>query len=342
MRVSNELSLFGFDLGRLLGFVRLGVSQLLWGDEAGLRDAFAPELLFLSLETIKTDDLDRALLRAGQDGKPYLAAVMPEADTLHFTVTLPRAAEPYLEDVVRGEISAKTPFGLENTSWGFRIVKRRESELDVTIAIVAKQTAKDAFAEASRVLSSYASGLELWAAARDIRVQLRDFQSDTRRSEYLYTLKLTAARLLLAIAGVLLLLSVPSMWVSQTDAQLESLLTEARRSSAYAVESRDRLMSTIDRQGRARDYFGQYVDYRPWLHRVAALTPDSVYFNRFSFEERSLTISGLAENAAEFQSQLVNTTLFSELSAPSAFTRDDRAGRERFTLTMKVPVDAEL
>jgi len=334
--------LFGFDLSRLAAFMRLGASQLLWGDEAGLRDRFAPELLFLSLGTINTDDLDRVLLRAGQDGKPYVAAVMREIDTLHFSLTLPRAAEAYLEDVVLGEVSAKTPFGLENTAWGFRIVKRSESELDVTVAIAAKDTAKDAFAEASRELASHASGVELWTADRDIRVQLRDFQSDTMRSEYLHILKLTAAKLLLAIGGILLLLSAPGIWVSQTDAQLESLLTEARISSAEAVESRDRLMFAIDRQARAREYFGQYVDYRPWLHRVAALTPDSIYLNRFSFDERSLTISGLAENAAEFQSQLVNSALFSELSAPSAFTRDDRAGRERFTMTMKVPMDADL
>ena len=42
MAVTNQWSLFGLDLGRVADKCRLGVNQLLWGDEAGLRNRFYP------------------------------------------------------------------------------------------------------------------------------------------------------------------------------------------------------------------------------------------------------------------------------------------------------------
>ena len=81
-------------------------------------------------------------------------------------------------------------------------------------------------------------------------------------------------------------------------------------------------------------FFSEHVSYRPWLHKVAAATPDSVYLNRLSIEEDVLTVSGLAVNAADYQAAMVETGSFSEVTAPAAFTLDNRASRERFTLTM--------
>ena len=59
-----------------------------------------------------------------------------------------------------------------------------------------------------------------------------------------------------------------------------------------------------------------------------------MYFNRLGLEGKTLTVSGFAKNAADYQSVLAEAGLFAEVAAPSAFTRDERVGRERFTLTM--------
>ena len=61
-----------------------------------------------------------------------------------------------------------------------------------------------------------------------------------------------------------------------------------------------------------------------------------MYLTRLSLKEKRLTISGLAENAANYQNALAEAAVFSELEAPSAFTRDARVGAERFTLTMQL------
>jgi Tfp pilus assembly protein PilN len=67
---------------------------------------------------------------------------------------------------------------------------------------------------------------------------------------------------------------------------------------------------------------------------LAAVTPDSVYLNRLSIKDNVLTVSGLAVNAADYQAVLVESGIFSDVTAPAAFTLDNRANRERFTLTM--------
>ncbi|GIR70778.1 MAG: hypothetical protein CM15mP74_20290 [Halieaceae bacterium] len=59
--------------------------------------------------------------------------------------------------------------------------------------------------------------------------------------------------------------------------------------------------------------------------------PDSVYLNRLSIKDNVLTVSGLAVNAADYQAVLVESGIFSDVTAPAAFTLDNRANRERFT-----------
>ena len=48
MAVSNHWELFGLDLSRGVDKLKLGVSQLLWGAEAGLRQKFYPEASLLN------------------------------------------------------------------------------------------------------------------------------------------------------------------------------------------------------------------------------------------------------------------------------------------------------
>ena len=83
------------------------------------------------------------------------------------------------------------------------------------------------------------------------------------------------------------------------------------------------------------------IDYAPWLHRVAKITPDTAHLNRLALDGRRLTISGVSDNAADYQATLVSAEWVRNLSAPSAFTRDKRSGRERFTLTMTLVDGAE-
>ena len=48
MAVTNQWELFGLDLSRVIDKLKLGASQLLWGEEAGLRQKFYPKPVSLN------------------------------------------------------------------------------------------------------------------------------------------------------------------------------------------------------------------------------------------------------------------------------------------------------
>ena len=114
---------------------------------------------------------------------------------------------------------------------------------------------------------------------------------------------------------------------------------EVQRRTEKLVDVRQALVESTDKLSSAASFFANKPDYRFWLHKVAEITPDDVYLNRLSLEEDQLTVSGLAVNAANYQSLLSSSKLFSGLTAQSAFTRDARAGRERFSLTMSIDME---
>ena len=74
---------------------------------------------------------------------------------------------------------------------------------------------------------------------------------------------------------------------------------------------------------------------------MAEITPDEVYLYRLSIKNDLLTVSGLAVNAADYQAGLVDSALFVDVTAPAAFTLDNRVNRERFTLTMGLSAQGE-
>ena len=154
-------------------------------------------------------------------------------------------------------------------------------------------------------------------------------------------MKRFALRLAAGTAGIAFLSLIPVIWSWQTAQQYGELLYETEQRSAEIVKVREALVEAQDRVSEANEFFSSHETYRPWLHKVAAITPDEVYLYRLSIKNDLLTVSGLAVNAADYQAGLVDSALFVDVTAPAAFTLDNRVNRERFTLTMGLSAQGE-
>lgn len=342
MPSSKDWSLFGFDLSLIAARLNLGWHQLLWGDEAGLRAKYCPppNFVFPSLPEQGFENDENSIEVDAET--EHIALVIPESKVLPFRFVLPVAAEAYLEAAAQAQVAEKSPFNPEQTAWGFRLVERREGELAVDVAIVALNTLNTVSRSTQKVSGmGDAIEVEIWAQTAHGEVPIKGYEGKRRRSIYFQQLRNIWLRCLAAILGVFLLICIIPVWFAQSASFYESLRVEAEQRSAAAVNSRSALLTARESEAEALKFLTQYADYRPWLHKVAQLTPDSIYLNRFSIDGGSLVISGIAENAAEFQSTLATTELFDDLSSPSAFTRDSRAGGERFTLSMTIPQDTQ-
>jgi Tfp pilus assembly protein PilN len=249
-------------------------------------------------------------------------------------MTLPASAEIFLEEAAAAHVTSHSPFTGEETCWGSKIVDRSDGALAVEIIIVARSTAEAAATAVRRTFAPHEVPFGLSANTDRACVALNGYQDAALDAPYLANLKQYLLRLGGALAGIVFLAIIPVIWSMQTAQQYSDLLQETEQRSKQIVAVRGELVDAQERVSEAGRFFSEQVAYRPWLHRLAAVTPDSVYLNRLSIKDNVLTVSGLAVNAADYQAVLVESGIFSDVTAPAAFTLDNRANRERFTLTM--------
>ena len=330
----NPWSLFGLDLGRFADSAALGLRQLLWGEEAGLRRSLYPSIPLITAG--HADGVDLAtfgLVIDDANPEEFAALLMPPELTLIKAIRLPVEAELDLASAMTLEATANSPFGEEDTCFGWRLVSRNGDTLDLLLAI-ASRTSIASF------LKGYSgrrpSQLEIWATQDHHILMINGFGESNRAQNYLLTLTSMAKRIALIGLGMLMLISLPAVMLSIRAEQLQEILTATEIEAGEATAARNGLVEAEDRLSAAKGYFVNRMQYDDWLDRIASLTPDSVYFTRLGFDNDRLTVSGMALNAAEYQTILAESNAVADLIAPSAFTRDSRTGKERFTLTMRL------
>jgi len=331
MNPQNQLSLFGVDLSIGVRRIKLGVRQLLWGDEAGLRQWFCPPLAL----TYSGDVSESVVAEIAERGWAQL--VIPGSQTLETVATLPVQAEIYLDEAIESHVLSSSPFSPERTCWGYNLRERSATgDLLVDIVILSKEAASRAIALIQDNPGCRNVAVSLWAEVHGSPVEIRQMNDERWRTEYLANLRGFTGRLLLGVLGLLFLCSVPVFWFAQEAEHYSSLRRDVELRAAEVSRVRQTLVDTRDKLESAHTFLSAQPTYRRWLHKIAEVTPDNVYLSRLSLEGTRLTLSGLAENAADYQSSLAETGLFSEITAPSAFTLDARAGGERFSLIMVI------
>lgn len=325
----NQLNLFGLDLSGLYRRAVLGVQQVLWGDEVGLKAWFCPAVEYHPLE-----NLDTVAYPALKRAEGNIQVVLPESQVLVTQLNLPASAEIFLNEAVAAHVESRSPFSEDETAWGCKIVDRAGGSLAIEVIIVARSTANDASSAVRQALSSSGTSFGLSARTGRAYVALDGYQGSDLDAPYIARLRRFALRLVAGVSGIAFLSVIPVIWTAQTAQQYDDMLQATERRVKDIVRVREALVETQGRVAEARGFMSGHASYRPWLHRLSAVTPDAVYLNRLSIEGNVLTVSGLAVNAADYQAVLAEAGLFSEVTAPAAFTLDNRANRERFTLTM--------
>jgi general secretion pathway protein L len=326
----NQFSLFGLDLSELHKRVRLGVQQLIWGDEAGVKDWLCPKVDYYQLEDLQKT----AVPEEGEDAH-LIEVVLPESQVLAMSMTLPASAEIFLDEAVAAQVQSHSPFSVDETCWGSKVVARVNGSLTVEIVLVSRVTANEAMLSATEALDRVVP-FGISAKGPSAHIPLLEYRNSAIRERYFNNLRLFGLRTLGGVCGIIFLVLFPAMWTTQTAQQYETLLEETEQRSRGVVRLRSSLVEAQEQFAEARQFFAAQPDYRPWLHGLAGVTADAIYLNRLSLKSTTLTVSGLAMNAADYQATLAESGLFSEVNAPAAFTLDNRSGRERFTLTMEI------
>lgn len=339
---NTQWNLFGLDLALLVARCRLGVSQLTLDSRSRLYEMSFPAVTFYEADAeprARRPDVPSFLPDAFASAvrqQRAIAAVVPEDSVLSREIDLPREAEIDLQQVAAFEAAAHSPFPPEATVHGWQVLHRAEKTLRVLIAITSEEAVDAARDHAEACAGQSPNKTEVWARTDQDYVLLQGFGEAARRQQYYRALGFLAGRIALLVGAMLAVILVPLLWLSITNAQLEEQLTVTQERASRVTSVRDELLELEANVAVAESFFQGRPLYDEWLNYLALVTPDSVFFQRLQLKSSQLTITGLAENAADYQTVLASSESFSQLEAPTAFTRDTRQNRERFVLVMQL------
>ena len=328
----RNLNLFGLDLNGIWQHCRLAAEQLLFGTDSGLWDRYAPPVVVIKQDDVEIRETPR--LFSGGQQSARIALVLSDDVVLLKTEILPQAAEIHLHEVLAHSVKASSPFGEEDTRWGWRIVRRDGQDIELETAVTSSQLLERA------VSDSYSSGLnadvplEVYAKGKSGMITLPGYAEKERRAEYLGALRSALSQFAVTALVLLGLISLPAGWATIKAGQLEQLLDQTEERARAVTQVREDMMRAGENLVDAQHFFSDRFYYQDWLNLVASLTPDSAFLITLNLKGDSLTVNGLSDNAADYQGVLAASGYFSDLSAPSAFRFDSRSKRERFTLTM--------
>lgn len=365
----SNYTLFGLDLLQLAEHWRQGwLEALRWPCLARL---LPPEPVRL----LRPDGSEASWpARAKPAATHSLAVVLPDDLVLRQQLHLPLLPAAEQRQALELAVQAASPFPADATVWGYH------SEPDgkgvrIDLALAASAHVADyldqVFGDAAPRDSTAATGAATATAAdtltappaspsppppsarrrgdRDVEVWadgtpfvvLQGF-GETRREARLRRARLQIAALLgLSLVLLLALAASPALHKQQQVADAQARLDALGREVAPIVATRDALGKTnLQLQAIAT-----YIEARPdpvlVLGRLTQLLPDSVHLTRLEIKGHTVTIGGLADNAAGLMDTLGTQADFRDVKAPSAITRDRATGRESFSIEFKLAESVE-
>lgn len=333
----NAWVLFGLDLAPYLAKSRLAIEQILWGEEAGLYRYLSDSA---RLHSSAPDGDTPSLINVfgeqvhGSDESPVAshdALLLNHDAVLYREIILPASYEVQVAEAVELEVQNASPFPANRTRYGSRIVSRSDRQITVAIVITSAE-------EVERLVLNHQdvpSTAEIWCDGGERLVRINDGPGRGRReAHYLQRLQRLAYRIAALAVACFACLLIPAWTANIRADQLGLQLEEARATSKDASAFREALEQSADKLTVAAEQLQERHFYASWLHALAELTPDTAYLSRLEFTDDTLQISGYAENAADLQSRLVSSALFSDVTATTAFRRNARMSLEQFNFEL--------
>lgn len=333
---SNDLSLFGLDLSKTFGYVRLAWHDLLWGKDSPLRKAFA--------ETTKVKSANNE--QAGYyclGIKKNLAApkvlsnayILPDEIILQKNLKLPASLELELAEVVQLEILASCPFEPEETRFAWLSKSDGGDFIDVQVAMARKADIERHKIEAGLDENE----IELWAMLGSGVACFEGGALEHRNSRYKKRLLTTFSLLLISY---LLLLFSPAIISTARALQAEKVeqqFASLKQSSAKAVALKEELAKKNIVLEEVDSLLTENSNILQVLAGLTNISEDSVWFRSVRFDKDKLQLQGYADNAGEFLQLLSQHKAFEQVKQRGGIRKDRASGQEVFTVEMQLVND---
>ena len=328
--------LFGLDLRPYLASLRLAIYQIAWGEESGLFKRMSPDAQLRNADAVEPVLIDvfggeLSAVSSSAATAPEQALLLGNDEVLNREIILPVAFEAQWNQAVELEVQNASPFPPERTRFGSKILMRQNEQLTIAIVITSIE-AMERLIAANPEASKEA---EIWCDCGECLVRINDGDAlSPRQIRYLTRLQSLVVKCSAVLVAASVCLLLPAWAANIRSDQYATQLEEAKETSRSASALRAELDDYSEKLRISSERYSERVRHSLWLHALSAVTPDGAYLSRLEFKGRGAEVSGYADNAAELQSRLVASELFTDVTATAAFRRNARMGLEQFSFEL--------
>ena len=332
---TQQWDLFGFDVRQLRKVWRSAWREFLWGYDSPVK-ARLDEVVTVHSENGVT--FYHAGEQVTESNAECEAILLPDPLVLAKTVQMPLAVESDLDMAMSMEVRANSPFPEDDTGYGWKIVARSGSHLQIQLAIVSLSSAMSYLGRQYDCHDVRAK--EVWVKIGAAVIVLNGFGEKKRLTRY--NKRLVRVASLLGCSLVLLTLifglaaSVKYLELKQYQEMSANIGRQAKKASRMRVS----LVTANETISVVNAYVAEHPNPRQVLAKLTSLLGDDASLVNFSLKGRQLKFLGRAKNAAAVIQQLTNEPSFAAVTAPTAITKVRAV--EQFSLNIELVGDFPL
>ena len=275
------------------------------------------------------------------DGAAVAALQLPADRVLERQLTLPPLAPADVVQAVQLDVAAASPFGVEQTVWGFCTRRIDGDRLRVDSAITARQQVEQRLREAG-----FASGPppDVWVLAGtppDVAgavqpIVLRGFGEGVRQQIVRRGLVRRLGLAALALALLAALIVTPTALQRARARQATQSFDALQKQAAPQLAQREALLRQIDRMRTVATLLGQQVAMPPVLDLLTRAVPADAWLTALRVEGDKLVLNGQADDAAALVQRLAAQPGARDVRLASPATRGAGAAKETFIIELKL------
>lgn len=263
---------------------------------------------------------------------------LPAARVLERQLALPPLTGADLDQAVRLDVAAATPFGAEQTVFGHAVRSASAAVTQVDIAITSRQQIEQALRAAG---FDPADPPEVWAVpaaaapGQPVRpIVLHGFGEARRQREVRRGLAQRLALLGLLLALLAALFVTPTALVRARAQQAQRAFAALQQQAAPQLAQREALMQQLLRVQAVEQLQGQQLALPPVLGLLTRALPDGAWLTSLRVEGNKLVINGQADDAAALVQALAAEPGAYEVRLASPATRGAGAAKETFIIEL--------
>ncbi|EED36435.1 hypothetical protein NOR51B_2386 [Luminiphilus syltensis NOR5-1B] len=328
---TNQFMLFGHDV-RDYGRLWLAAWQdLLFGDDSPIRRYLDGRV---TLETDAGEETWQAGRKVDVEAVPQRAIPLPDSLILHRTLSLPSSAIADIASAVALEVSASSPFAVDDTAYGWRASQDEQGTLCVDLVIVSRGAVMSFLSHTRDIHDP--SVREIWAPVADSWVVVAGFGEDQREIAYRARLVKSGLMLLAAALLIVAIVAISAVFSGWKLSRLEAAQTETLQEARAAMELRDRLAETNAVVSQLNALVGAFPNPHGELLRLTEHVPDTAYISQFTQNGREIRLRGRGADGAALMQSLIELPAYASVTAPQAIRSMGNTGVEQFYLDIEL------